>query len=316
MLQKPKCPIIALEEHYADDELVATYTGLDVNPVPAIVTRLRDVGEERLKAMDADGIDVQVLSHTRLDPGFPRTWRSTSRAGSTTGCPADQGASHPLRGFAALPTSLPDAAADELDRCVTSLGFKGAMIHGLANGIWLDDKRMWPIFARAEKLDVPIYLHPSMPQQPVIDSYYKEYAARFPIFLRAAWGYTLETATQAVRLVLSGVFDAHPNLKIILGHLGEGVPFLNWRINNAFMRSEKDSVPFTDIFRKHFYVTTSGFFSDTALLCSVMELGVDRIMFSVDYPFEAQPPAPRWLANIPLCDEDKAKIASGNASGC
>jgi 2,3-dihydroxybenzoate decarboxylase len=172
---------------------------------------------------------------------------------------------------------------------------------------------MWPIFARAEKLDVPIYLHPSMPQQPVIDTYYKEYAARFPIFLRAAWGYTLETATQAVRLVLSGVFDAHPGLKIILGHLGEGVPFLNWRINNAFMRSEKDSVPFTDIFRKHFYITTSGFFSDTALLCSVMEIGVDRIMFSVDYPFEAQPPAPRWLANIPLCDEDKAKIASGNA---
>ena len=314
MLQKPKCPIIALEEHYADDELVATYTGLDVNPVPAIVTRLRDVGEERLKAMDADGIDMQVLSHT---------------APSTQKLPADVAVdfsrrvnnrlaalikAHPTRfaGFAALPTSLPDAAADELDRCVTSLGFKGAMIHGLANGIWLDDKRMWPIFARAEKLDIPIYLHPSMPQQPVIDAYYKEYAARFPILLRAAWGYTLETATQAVRLVLSGVFDAHPNLKIILGHLGEGVPFLLWRINNAFMRSEKDSVPFRDIFRKHFYVTTSGFFSDTALLCSVMEIGVDRIMFSVDYPFEAQPPAPRWLANIPLCDEDKAKIASGN----
>src|SRR5689334_16777598 len=218
MLQKPKCPIIALEEHYADDELVATYTGLDVNPVPAIVTRLRDVGEERLKAMDADGIDMQVLSHT---------------APSTQKLPADVAVdfsrrvndrlaalikAHPTRfaGFAALPTSLPDAAADELDRCVTALGFKGAMLHGLANGIWLDDKRMWPIFARAEKLDVPIYLHPSMPQQPVIDSYYKEYAARYPIFLRAAWGYTLETATQAVRLVLSGVFDAHPNLKIVL----------------------------------------------------------------------------------------------------
>jgi len=315
MLQKPKCPIIALEEHYADDELVATYTGLDVNPVPAIVTRLRDVGEERLKAMDADGIDVQVLSHT---------------APSTQKLPADVAVdfsrrindrlaalikAHPTRfaGFAALPTSLPDAAADELDRCVTALGFKGAMIHGLANGIWLDDKRMWPIFARAEKLDVPIYLHPSMPQQPVIDTYYKEYAARFPIFLRAAWGYTLETATQAVRLVLSGVFDAHPGLKIILGHLGEGVPFLNWRINNAFMRSEKDSVPFTDIFRKHFYITTSGFFSDTALLCSVMEIGVDRIMFSVDYPFAPDARGRDFLNEVALAPADMAKLCHGNA---
>jgi predicted TIM-barrel fold metal-dependent hydrolase len=316
MLQKPKCPIIALEEHYADDELIATYTGLDVNPVPAIVSRLRDVGEARLKAMDADGIDMQVLSHTapstqKLPPDvavdFSR--RVNDRLAALI-------KAHPTRfaGLAALPTSVPEAAADELDRCVTSLGFKGAMIHGLANGVWLDDKRIWPIFARAEKLDVPIYLHPSMPQPAVIDSYYKEYAARYPILLRAAWGYTLETATQAVRLVLSGVFDAHPGLKIILGHLGEGVPFLLWRINNAFMRSEKDSVPFRDVFRQHFYVTTSGFFSDTALLCSVMELGIDRIMFSVDYPFEAQPPAPRWLANIPFCDEDKAKIASGNVT--
>src|SRR5262249_54527720 len=216
MLQKPKCPIIALEEHYADDELIATYTGADVNPVPAIVTRLRDVGEERLKAMDADGIDMQVLSHT---------------APSTQKLPADVAVdfsrrvndrlaalikAHPTRfaGFAALPTSLADAGADELDRCGTSLGFKGAMIHGLANGVWLDDMRMWPIFARAEKLDVPIYLHPSMPQQPVIDSYYKEYAARYPIFLRAAWGYTLETATQAVRLTLSRAFAGPPRAPI------------------------------------------------------------------------------------------------------
>ena len=156
-------------------------------------------------------------------------------------------AAHPKRfaGFAALPTADPAAAADELSRCVETLGFKGAMIHGQPNGIWLDDKRFWPIFARAEKLDVPIYLHPSMPQQPVIDAYYKEYAARYPILLRAAWGYTIETATQAVRLIRQGVFDAHPKLKIILGHLGEGVPFLHWRINNAFMRPEEDSVPFT-----------------------------------------------------------------------
>jgi predicted TIM-barrel fold metal-dependent hydrolase len=316
MLQNPKCPIIALEEHYADDELIATYTGLDVNPVPEIVRRLRDVGEERLKAMDADGIDMQVLSHTAPSTQKLGADLAVAFARRVNDRLAALIAAHPKRfsGFAALPTSNPAAAADELDRCVTALGFKGAMIHGLANGVWLDDKSIWPIFARAEQLDVPIYLHPSTPNPAVIDAYYKEYATRYPILLRAAWGYTLETATQAVRLVLSGVFDAHPGLKIILGHLGEGVPFLLWRINSAFMRSAKDSVPFRDIFRKHFYVTTSGFFSDTALLCSVMELGADRIMFSVDYPFEAQPPAPRWLAGIPLCDEDKVKIASGNVT--
>src|SRR5215470_13847658 len=306
MLQKPKCPIIALEEHYADDELVATYTGLDVNPVPAIVSRLRDVGEERLKAMDADGIDMQVLSHT---------------APSTQKLPADVAVdlarrvndrlaalikAHPTRfaGFAALPTSLPDAAADELDRCVTALGFKGAMIHGLTNGIWLDDKRIWPIFARAERLDVPIYLHPSMPQQPVIDSYYKDYAARYPIFLRAAWGYTLETATQAVRLVLSGVFDAHPGLKIILGHLGEGLPFYLWRITHGLSRSMGEKT-FREIFCRHFWITTSGFFSDPALVCCMMEMGIDRILFSVDYPFVDNPPAAEWIRTLPLCAEDR-----------
>src|SRR5438105_5624142 len=266
MLQKPNCPVITLEEHYSDDELVAQFTGADATHVPALVNRLKEVGAERLKGMDEAGIDIQVLSHNSpsaqklpADIAVPLTRRVNDRLAALI-------AQNPTRfaGFAALPTIDPAAAADELERAVTALGLKGAMIHGLANGLWLDDKRLCPIFARAEKLDVPIYLHPSMPQQPVIDSYYKEYAARFPIFLRAAWGYTLETATQAVRLVLSGVFDAHPNLKIILGHLGEGVPFLLWRINNAFMRSEKDSVPFRDIFRKHFYVTTSGFFSDTA----------------------------------------------------
>jgi 2,3-dihydroxybenzoate decarboxylase len=276
---------------------------------------LGDVGAGRIKAMDEAGIDVQVLSHTapstqKLGPdvAVALTRRVNDRLAAAV-------AAHPSRfvGLAALPTVNPAAAADELERTVTTLGFKGAMIHGQANGVWLDDKRFWPIFARAEKLDVPIYLHPSMPKPAVIDAYYKEYASDYPIFLRAAWGYTFETATQAARLVLSGVFDAHPKLKIILGHLGEGVPFLLWRINNAFMRPGAKTIAFGDIFRNHFYVTTSGFFSDHALTCSIAELGVDRIMFSVDYPFEAQPPGPRWLANIPVSDEDKIKIASGNA---
>ena len=145
---------------------------------------------------------------------------------------------HPDRfaAFAAIPTPDPKAAADELERTVTKLGFKGALVNGLTNGLFLDDKRFWPIFERAQALDVPLYMHPSIPHPAVIEAYYKDYVAQYPSLLRAAWGFTVETATQGVRLVLSGVFDAYPGLKIILGHLGEGLPFYLWRISMGLAR--------------------------------------------------------------------------------
>jgi predicted TIM-barrel fold metal-dependent hydrolase len=187
------------------------------------------------------------------------------------------------------------------------------MIHGLANGTFLDDKRFWPIYERAQALDIPIYLHPSVPLPAVMDAYYKDYAKDFPMVVRAAWGYTVETATQAIRLVLSGVFDAYPRLKIILGHLGETLPFLVWRIDQALARPGAKTLSFRDTFCGHFYITTSGNFSNPALLCCVMELGIDRILFAVDWPFVANKPGVQWMETVPLCDEDKAKILSGNA---
>ena len=138
--------------------------------------------------------------------------------------------------FAALPSNDPKAAADELERTVTKHGFKGAMMHGLSGGVFLDDKRFWPIYERAEKLDVPIYFHPATPDPRVGEVYYADYAKDFPMVVRAAWGYTVETATTAIRMVLSGVFDKHPNLKMILGHLGETLPFLVWRVDHAIAR--------------------------------------------------------------------------------
>ena len=237
MMQKPKCPIIALEEHYWDAELAATYTGVEAGRPGDTAKRLHDLGELRLKEMDEAGIDIQVLSHgapsaqklTGPD-AVPLTRRVNDRLHAAV-------QAHPTRfaAFAALPTSDPNAAADELERCV-KLGFKGAMLHGLANGVFLDDKRFWPIFARAEALDVPIYLHPSLPLPAVMDAYYSDYAKDFPMVVRAAWGYTVETATLAIRMVLSGVFDKHPKLKIILGHLGETLPFLVWRVDMALAR--------------------------------------------------------------------------------
>jgi 2,3-dihydroxybenzoate decarboxylase len=216
--------------------------------------------------------------------------------------------------FAVLPTADPKAAADELERAVTKLGFKGAMLHGLTKeGQFLDGKRFWPIYERARALDVPIYMHPAVPHKAVVEAYYRDYLEQFPGLLTAAWGFTVETATQGIRLVLSGVFEAYPGLKIILGHLGESLPFSLWRIDMALARQGNRSTSFRDTFREHFWITTSGNFSTPALLCCVMEMGVDRILFSVDYPFVPNGPGPKWMEGVPLCTEDREKILNGNA---
>jgi 2,3-dihydroxybenzoate decarboxylase len=224
---------------------------------------------------------------------------------------------HPDRfaGFAALPTPAPEAAADELERAVTELGFKGGMIHGLTNGEFIDHRKYWPIFERAQALDMPIYVHPGYPHPDVLAAYYQDYLKEYPTFASAGWGYTVETATQGIRLVLSGVFDAYPDLKIILGHLGESLPFSLWRIDQALSRRENTGGrSFRETFCRHFYITTSGNFSNTALLCCVMEMGVDRIMFSIDYPFVENKPGVDWTETIPLCAEDRKKILSGNVT--
>jgi predicted TIM-barrel fold metal-dependent hydrolase len=314
MFRKPHCPVIAIEEHYWDEELEKTYTGSEAGRPGEQFNRLHDFGALRIKEMDDAGIDVQVLSH-----GAPSTQKLPAETAPAMAARVNDRlaaivAKNPSRfaAFAALPSAAPEAAADELER-TAKLGFKGAMLHGLSNGEFLDDKKFWPIYARAEKLDLPIYMHPSQPHPDVIKSYYADYVKDFPMLPRATWGYTVETATLGIRLVLSGVFEKHPKLKIILGHLGETLPFLVWRVDHTLARPGQKSVSFRDVFCNNFYVTTSGNFSNPALLCCVMEMGIDRILFAVDWPFVMNPPAVRWMETVPLCDEDKAKILSGNA---
>jgi 2,3-dihydroxybenzoate decarboxylase len=314
MFRKPHCPVIAIEEHYWDEELEKTYTGGEAGRPGEQFNRLHDFGPLRIKEMDEAGIDMQVLSH-----GAPSTQKLPAETAAAMATRVNDRlaaivAKNPQRfaGFAALPTAVPEAAADELER-TAKLGFKGAMLHGLANGEFLDHKEYWPIYARAEKLDLPIYMHPSQPHPDVINTYYADYVKDFPMLPRATWGYTVETATLAIRLVLSGVFEKHPKLKIILGHLGETLPFLVWRVDHTLARPGQKSISFRDVFCNNFYVTTSGNFSNPALLCCVMEMGIDRILFAVDWPFVMNPPAVRWMETAPLCDEDKAKILSGNA---
>jgi 2,3-dihydroxybenzoate decarboxylase len=314
MLERPKCQVIALEEHYWDKELAAQFPGNEGVRDPETLKRLYDLGELRLKEMDEAGVDVQIISHGAPSMQKVSGADAVAMARRVNDRLHAAVAANPKRfaAFSALPTSDPKAAADELER-TTKLGFKGAMIHGLANDVFVDDKRFWPIFERAQALDAPIYLHPSLPVPAVMEAYYNDYAKDFPMVARAGWGYTVETATTAIRMVLSGVFDAYPRLKVVLGHLGETLPYLVWRVDHALARPGAKTLSFRTVFCEHFYVTTSGNFSNPALLCCVMELGIDRILFSVDWPFVPNKPGTQWLNSVPLCDEDKVKLASGNA---
>jgi predicted TIM-barrel fold metal-dependent hydrolase len=314
MTQKLDCPIIAIEEHYWDVELASHFAGSEGSRSGRIEERLRDFGGERVADMNSAGIDLCVLSHGSpsaqklpADIAVGLVERVNDRLAAAV-------AANPrFAAFAALPTVLPEAAADELERCV-AMGFKGAMVHGMTGGEFLDLRKYWPIYARAEQMDVPIYMHPSLPHPAVIEAYYKDYLADFPMLARPAWGYGVEAGTQGLRMVLSGVFERYPKLKIILGHLGETLPFQLWRIDQALSRSGQRSVNFREVLTNNFWITTSGFFSTPALLCCLMELGVERILFSVDWPFIADSKtAVDWMTGVPLSVADKAKILSSNA---
>ena len=308
--------IIALEEHYVDAEVARHWKESGPESRDAqLRERLYDVAALRIREMDEVGIDIQVLSHSapatqRLDAD---TAPAVAHAANDRLRETVRGSNGRFEAFAVLPTANPRAAADELERAVTKLGFKGAMIHGLTNGKFIDAREFWPIFERAQALDVPIYIHPAVPHPAVVEAYYRDYLKEFPGLLNAAWGFTVETATQGIRLVLSGVFDQYPGLKIIMGHLGESLPFSAWRIDMALAREGNRKSAFRDTFRSHFWITTSGNFSTPALLCSMLEMGADRILFSIDYPFVPNPPGVRWMDQVPIAPEDREKILSGNA---
>jgi predicted TIM-barrel fold metal-dependent hydrolase len=312
----PKPYVIAIEEHYADPAVLARGDGAGrAGPLAGLAPRLNDLGQLRLREMDSAGIDLQVISHApsplqQLDPV-----ESRALATATNDRLHDAIDRNPERfaGFAALPTPDPQAAADELERTVTRLGFKGAMIHGRSHEEFHDGQKYWPIYERAQRLDVPIYIHPGPPHPAMVAAYYGDYLDDFPSLNSAAWGFTIDTANQVVRMILSGLFDAYPDLKIIIGHMGETLPFLVDRIDEALSRPGNKPINFKDTFVKHFYITTSGHFSTPALLCALLEMGIDRILFSVDWPFVENEPGMKWMETVPLSAEDKEKVFSGNA---
>ncbi|MFC1901748.1 amidohydrolase family protein [Chloroflexota bacterium] len=291
----------------------------DITMDPDQFSKLVDMGEGRLRQMDEDGIDMQVLS--LLNPGVAVFDASTGKtlARKTNDELASVVRKYPERfaGFAALPVQEPIAATNELERAVKELGLKGAMINSHVKGEFLDDHKYWVIFAKAEELGVPIYIHPIGPPPDMI----KPYLA-YPRLSGPMFGYAHEVGLHAVRLIFSGLFDKHPDLKIILGHLGEGLPFWLWRLDNRWQKEVVAPAPMANrkirktpsqYIRDNFYVTTSGMFWQPALSCAYEALGADRILFAADYPPESSKEAAEFIDAAPICEADKEKIYHINA---
>ena len=306
--------IIAVEEHFMHPSL-SNHLGHAAQQPDQIKKRLFDFSDIRIREMDSAGIDVQILSHQ--SPGSQRLKNEVAidACKDVNNALAQVISNHSDRflGFAMLPTNLPIDAASELRRSVEELGFKGAMIHGLSSGRMVDEKFFWPIFAEAERLDVPIYLHPALPDKEVTERYYAPYDASHPMLTRAAWGFGVEAGTQAIRMILSGIFDKHPNLKIILGHLGEAIPFWLPRIQESLSRTDSQPTNFEDIFKSNFWITTSGFFSDHALELCVNTLKGDHILFAIDWPYANNETGVNWLQNSRIKPSIKSGIFSENA---
>lgn len=309
-------PVVTIEEHFWDPDLDAYMCGPQAARAPYIWTRLQDFEDLRLREMDAAGVDVQVLSLTAPSLQNTPPGKAAELARRSNDKLAAIVARRPDRfdAFAALPTPDPDAAVMELERAIGDLGFKGALVTGLTHGVFLDDVRFRPLLAAAERLEVPIYIHPSWAHPDVVRTWLAEHAERAPLTVQGVWAFTLETATQALRLIVSGALDEYPNLSIMLGHMGEGLPFLLWRINNTFVAEHPDRRSFREVFTSQFSVTTSGFFSTPALQCVIAEIGIDQVMFSVDYPYARFDKAIPWLHSLAMPEADLRKFLSGNAA--
>jgi predicted TIM-barrel fold metal-dependent hydrolase len=308
---------IAIEEHFLADgfrefmKRVASSQagGWSRTFAAELEAKMSDLGDTRLKDMDAGPIDLQVISHTPSAivplPGDEAV-RLTREANDQL---ASAVAAHPDRfaGFATLPMTDPEAAANELERAVSSLGFKGAMINGTTNGRFLDDPSFLPILEQAVALNVPIYIHPEVPPAAVQQAYYSglDPAVNFSLST-AGWGWHSEVGLHALRLILAGVFDRLPTLQIIIGHMGEMIPFMLARSNNVLTPVAKHlQRTVSEYFLQNFYITTSGFFIDPLLLLALQVIGADRIMFSVDYPYSSNEQGRAFLDSASLSPADQ-----------
>ena len=314
---------IGLEEHFALEETLADSKGQMPDTIwPELRDRLIDIQDKRLRLMDAHGMELMLLSlnapavQAVADPA-----RAAALAERANDHLAEEVAKRPDRfqGLAALPMQDPEAAARELTRCVETLGFRGALVNGFSEiqgvdgPVYYDLPQYRPFWAAAEALDVPFYLHPRNPLPQDARIY-----AGHPWLMGPTWAFGQETAVHALRLMASGLFDAHPRLTIILGHMGEGLPYSMWRVDNrnAWMKQPPAypaKKPLADYFHANFYLTTSGNFRTQTLVDAMLEIGADRILFSTDWPFENIDHAADWFDACSISEADRVKIGRTNA---
>lgn len=321
--------VVALEEHISLSELTSRIPEEAItargwpspnspnSPTKQVGPQLQEVGDERLKKMDDAGITVQVLSVSGAGADLLDANEGPALARDYNDALAQKIEAHPNRfaGFAHLPMTAPEAAADELERAVNELHFFGALINGLTQDQFLDHPRFAPLLERAEKLDVPLYLHPNVPPEAVRKAYYEGLPPALSTQLGlAGFGWHAETAIHVLRLILSGTFERFPNLKLIIGHMGETLPVMMARCDNIF-KPEMTQLARTisQTLQQQVYITTSGIFTQPPLLAALATFGIDRILFSVDYPYSTNEQGRAFLSsvNLPPCDVEK--LAHGNA---
>jgi 2,3-dihydroxybenzoate decarboxylase len=314
---------IGLEEHFAIPDTLPDSKGFLADETwPELEARLMDRQERRLREMDANGMQMMILSLNA--PAIQAIWeprKATDVARRANDFLAKEVAKRPdrFRALAALAMQDPDEATRELRRCVKELGFVGALVNGFSqindpnSMVYLDDRRYAGFWAECEKLDVPFYLHPRNPLPSAAQIY-----EGHPWLLGPTWAFGQETAVHALRLMASGLFDRHPRLQVILGHLGEGLPYSIWRVDNRnawtkapprYPAKKKLAV----YLQENFHLTTSGNFRTQTLIDAILEVGADRIMFSTDWPFENVDHAAIWFDSCSISEADRVKIGRTNA---
>jgi gamma-resorcylate decarboxylase len=314
---------VALEEHFAI-ELTIGDSQVYAKPEvwESVRSNLLDLEQQRVEEMDRWGTEYAILSlNSPAVQGIPDPQHAVDVARRANDTLASHVGRHSARfgGFAALPMQDPDAAARELERAVGELGFHGFLVNGFSQVgdvdtvVYLDDSRYDDFWATAAALGKPFYLHPRDPllsREPIYEG--------VPWLTGPTWAFAVETSTHALRLMGSGLFDRHPELQMILGHFGEGIPFNIWRADHILRKGRRGmpcALELGDYLRKNTYITTSGNFRTPTLLSTMLEVGSDRIMYSVDYPFEKHENAASWFDHCEISENDRYKIGRGNAAG-
>jgi len=319
--------VVTLEEHFSllmpgvtNPAMPSPGAGMP-GVVAAAADKMTDISTGRIGDMDRNGITVQVLSKAgvHITPSADQFdgKEAIAFAQKFNDGFAKKIAERPERfaAFAHLAASIPEAAADELERTVTYFGFKGTLISGTIRGAFLDDPKFAPMLARAEKLDVPIYIHPGMPPAEVRKAYYEGFPNNISFGLATfAWGWHYEVALHVMRLAVSGTMDKYPRLNFIIGHMGEGLPAMLARCEHQFGKELSFlSRPLGKTITDQVYVTSAGFFTNPPFVAALETFGIDRLMFSVDYPYASNADGRAFLEKVPLSPADRAKFAHGNA---